>query len=138
MAEPKTRPTGASVDDFLESVEDATRRADCRKLLRWMKAASRAQPEMWGTSIVGFGRYRYRYRSGREGEWFLVGFAPRKRDLTLYIMPGFGSYGELLSKLGKHRTGRACLYLKRLADVDQDVLKELIRESVRDARKRNA
>jgi hypothetical protein len=139
MAELKTRRTDASVQEFLDSVADEERRRDCRTVLRIMKAATHAPPKMWSTSIVGFGSYRYRYRSGREGEWFLAGFSPRKQDLTLYLMgAGFAGYGALLEKLGKHRTGRACLYLKRLADVDLDVLRTLVKSSVEHLARRQA
>jgi hypothetical protein len=130
MAEPKTRPTSTSVMDFLRGLPDDARRADCRKLLAIMRQATGAKPRMWGPSMVGFGSYHYKYASGREGDWFLVGFSPRKRDLTVYIMPGFERYATLLGKLGKHKTGRSCLYLKRLADVDIGVLEQLISDSV--------
>ena len=131
MAELKTQPNDASVDEFLESLEDQDRREDCRKLVGIMKRITRADPQMWGKSMVGFGRYRYRYASGREGEWFLSGFSPRKQDLTIYVMAGLSRYGELLKKLGRHRTGKSCLYLKRLDDADPKVLRELITASVR-------
>ncbi|HUP24316.1 MAG TPA: DUF1801 domain-containing protein [Thermoanaerobaculia bacterium] len=130
MAELKTKATDVSVEDFLARIEDESVRADCQKLVRMMKKITRAEPKLWGTSIVGFGVYRYQYASGRSGEWLRVGFAPRKRDLTLYIMPGFDKYGDLMARLGKHKTGKSCLYLKRLADVDTKVLEELVRESV--------
>ncbi len=133
MAKRKTKKkeeAGASVEAFLEGVKDEARREDCRKLIRMMKRATRAEPRMWASGIVGFGSYHYRYASGREGDWFLTGFAPRKQDLTVYIMPGFDRYEKLLARLGKHRLGRSCLYIKRLADVDQAVLRELISASV--------
>jgi hypothetical protein len=95
-----------------------------------MAKATRDPGTMWGSSIVGFGEYHYVYESGREGDWFLVGFSPRKRDLTLYIMPGFDAYEELLGQLGKHKTGKSCLYINKLADVDVKVLSKLVRESV--------
>lgn len=126
MAELKTKPTEASVEGFLAGVTDDERRADCQALVKLMQRATRAKPRMWGPSIVGFGSYRYKYDSGREGEWFLAGFSPRKSDLTLYIMSGLGPHAGLLRKLGKHKTGKSCLYLKRLADVDLDVLRELV------------
>ncbi len=131
MAELKTKRTQASVKAFLKRVPDDTRRQDCLTVLRLMKQATRAEPKMWGSSIVGFGSYRYRYASGREGDWFLTGFAPRKQDLTLYIMAGFGRYPTLLAKLGKHKTGKSCLYIKRLADVNLTVLRQLVSASVR-------
>jgi hypothetical protein len=126
MAELKTKPTETSVESFLAGVADDARRADCRALVKLMKRVTKAKPRMWGPSIVGFGSYRYKYDSGREGEWFLAGFSPRKSDLTLYIMSGLGPHAALLGRLGKHKTGKSCLYLKRLADVDLDVLRELI------------
>jgi len=131
MAELKTARTDASVDAFLDAIEDESRREDCRTLLRIMKQATRAEPAMWGPSIVGFGSYHYKYESGREGDWFLTGFSPRKQNLTLYIMAGFDRYEELMSKLGRHSTGKSCLYVKRLSDLDMKVLKELVTASVR-------
>jgi len=130
MSELKTRPTEDSVIEFLDKIADENRRTDCLTIMELMRNATGTEPVMWGTSIVGFGRYRYRYASGREGEWPLVGFSPRKNDLTLYIMPGFGAYESLMTRLGKHRTGKSCLYIKRLADVDPSVLQTLIRKSV--------
>ncbi len=131
MADLKTQRTEASVDSFLKRVVDETRRDDCLTLVRIMKQATKTEPRMWGSSIVGFGDFHYKYASGREGDWFLTGFAPRKRDLTIYIMAGFDHYEPLLAKLGKHKTGKSCLYVKRLADVDRKVLKELISTSVK-------
>jgi hypothetical protein len=127
----KTQKTNASVTAFLKSVADDDRRKDCQTLVRIMKRAVGAEPKMWGSSIVGFGHYHYKYASGREGDWFLAGFSPRKQDLTLYIMAGFDRYDALMGKLGKHKTGKSCLYLKRLADVDVAVLEELISASVK-------
>jgi hypothetical protein len=130
MAEPKTKATGQSVDAFLDAIEDERRRADCRSLVAMMREATKAEPEMWGAGIVGFGRYRYKYESGREGEWPIVGFSPRKGDLSLYLMPGVGSLGDLTAKLGKYKTGKACLYIRRLEDVDAKVLEAMITKSV--------
>jgi hypothetical protein len=130
MAELKTKPTDESVTGFLNAVEDETRREDCYALLELMREVTHAQPEMWGTSIVGFGRFRYHYASGRTGEWMLVGFAPRKRDLTLYLMPNLDDAAELMGRLGKYKMGKSCLYIKRLADVDLAVLREVVRVSV--------
>jgi hypothetical protein len=96
-----------------------------------MKTITKSEPQMWGTSIVGFGSYHFKYKSGREGDWFITGFSPRKQSLTLYIMSGFGRYDELLNKLGKYKTGKSCLYIKRLEDVDIKVLGKIIRESVK-------
>src|SRR5438309_8419159 len=130
MAEPKTRPTTESVEKFLYGIADEQRRKDCFRVLEIMKAVTKVEPAMWGTSIVGFGRHQYKYESGTKGEWFLVGFSPRKQDLTLYLMSGLERYKDLLTKLGKHKTGRACLYIKKLDDVDLPTLKTLIKESV--------
>ncbi|MEW6241105.1 MAG: DUF1801 domain-containing protein [Chloroflexota bacterium] len=131
MAELKTKLNDASVDDFLAAYPEETRK-DCHEILKMMKSATRAEPKMWGSSIVGFGSYHYKSeRSRQEGDWFLTGFSPRKQNLTLYIMPGFDRYGKLLKKLGKHSLGKGCLYIKRLGDVDKKVLKELITESVK-------
>lgn len=130
MADLKTAPTNADVRTFLDALENDRRRQDCETLLRMMKRITRTNPVMWGPSIVGFGTYHYRYASGREGDWFLTGFSPRKQALTVYVMAGFKHYATLMKKLGRHSTGSSCLYLKRLDDVDLDVLEELIRESV--------
>jgi len=130
MPEAKTRPTGASVRAFVDAIEDPARRADCRLLMTLMRQASGARAEMWGASIVGFGRYRMTYASGREAEWPLIGFSPRKNDLTLYLMDSFDGRDELLARLGRHKTGKSCLYLKGLAQVDRATLEELIRRSV--------
>lgn len=136
MAELKTKRTAASVDAFLKRIPDQARRQDCLALLRLMKQVTRAEPKMWGAHMVGFGTYHYVYASGREGDWFLTGFAPRKQDLTLYIMSGFGRHPSLMAKLGKHKTGKSCLYIKRLEDVDLAVLKELVAASVKHVKKR--
>ena len=138
MAELKTKENDQSVEAFLAGIEDAQKQADCRTLVAIMQEATGAAPRMWGESIVGFGHYHYKYASGREGDWFLTGFAPRKQNLTLYIMAGFDNYEALLSKLGKHSTGKSCLYVKRLADVDMPVLTELVVESVAHMKASNA
>ncbi|MCL4841235.1 MAG: DUF1801 domain-containing protein [Bryobacteraceae bacterium] len=130
MAELKTKQTEASVSAFLDAVENEQRRADCRTVLNLMRAVTGEEPKMWGPSMVGFGSYHYKYASGREGDWFVTGFSPRKQDLTLYIMAGFDRYDELMAKLGKYKTGKSCLYLKRLSDVDLGVLRELVTASV--------
>lgn len=132
MAEPKTRPTTESVEQFLNGIADEQRRRDCFRLVAIMKAATKAEPQMWGTSIVGFGRHQYKYESGTKGEWPLIGFSPRKNDLTLYLMSGFSRHAESLKKLGKHKTGKGCLYLKKLADVDESTLKTIIKQTVAD------
>ena len=129
MAENKTRKTGASVEGFLASVENKRRREDGFALLEMMKEITGLEPEMWGPSIIGFGDYHYRYESGREGDIFLTGFSPRKQSLSLYVMDGFDGRDELLDKLGKHRRSVSCLYINKLADVDLDVLRELVRRS---------
>ena len=131
MSGNKTKPTGASVDAFLSGLADAQMQADCRAVAAMMAEVTGGEPRLWGSSIVGFGSYHYRYASGREGDFMLAGFAPRKRALTLYIMAGFAEYPDLLARLGKHTTGKSCLYVKRLADVDQAVLRELVTRSVR-------
>ncbi len=132
MAELKTRPQGgaAEVKAFLAAIPDAARRADAQAIFKLMREATGKPAQLWGDSIVGFGRYHYKYASGREGDWFLTGFSPRKQALTLYIMTGFTRYAALLAKLGKFKTGKSCLYLNRLADVDLAVLRELIEASV--------
>ena len=134
MTEMKTKATAASVEGFLSSIDDEARREECLRVLELMKDVTGEEPKMWGPGMVGFGSYHYRYESGREGDWFVTGFAPRKSNLTLYIMAGFDRYEDLMSRLGKHGTGKSCLYVKRLADVDQDVLRELVAASVRHVR----
>ena len=130
MSDLKIKPTDFSVEDFLNSVDDEEKRADCFAILKLMKKVTGDQPRMWGPGMVGFGSYHYKYDSGREGDWFHTGFAPRKKEVTVYIMPGFSRYDDLMLKLGKYRTGKACLYLKRLEDIDVDVLSELVEQSV--------
>jgi hypothetical protein len=129
LADNKTRPTDASVREFLDGVENETRRADAKQLLEMMREVTGEEPRMWGPSIVGFGSYRYRYESGREGDWFPAGFSPRKSSLVVYIMSGFPRHAELMERLGKHRTGKSCLYINKLEDVDVNVLRELVRRS---------
>jgi hypothetical protein len=126
----KTRKTDASVQAFLESVADPRKREDCFALMALMAEVTGHEARMWGDAIVGFGDYHYKYASGREGDWFLAGFAPRRQDLTVYITAGFDAYGPLLDRLGRHKTGKSCLYLKRLEDVDLAVLRELVQRSV--------
>ena len=127
----KTAQNDASVDGFLASVENEQRREDCYQVLEIMRKVTGEEPKMWGKTIVGFGTYRYNYATGREGDWMLTGFSPRKQNLTLYIMSGFDRYAELMTKLGKYKTGKSCLYLKKLSDADPKVLKELIKQSVK-------
>ena len=130
MAELKTKETDGSVEDFLGRVPQEKTREECRALVRLMKRVTGEEPKMWGASIIGFGSYHYRYESGRKGEWFLTGFSPRKKDLTLYIMAGFDQYDDLMSRLGKHKTGKSCLYIRSIDDIDQGVLEKLVRASV--------
>jgi len=131
MAELKTKPSKASIEKFLNSVKDEKKRSDSYKILELMKKITKEEPVMWGPSIIGFGTYHYKYASGREGDFFITGFSPRKQNLTLYIMSGFKKYPELMKKLGKSKTGSSCLYINKLEDVDVKVLKELITESVK-------
>ena len=131
MAELKTKRNDQNVEQFLNGIPDAQKRQDCFTLVALMKQATQAEPHMWGSNIVGFGAYHYTYASGREGDWFLVGFSPRKQNLTLYIMGGLEQYDELLKKLGKHQIGKACLYIKRIADIHLPTLKKLIQQSVK-------
>jgi hypothetical protein len=130
MAELKTKRTKESVDDFIDRAVDEPRRQDCRMLTEWLEAAVGAPPRMWGASIVGFGDHHYKYSSGREGDSFVAGFAARKADLTLYLPGDLETHAALLSALGKHRTGKSCLYIKRLSDVDGAVLRRLIAATV--------
>ena len=134
MAENKTQKTKASVTDFIDGIADETRRKDCRAVMKMMRDATGAPPRMWGPSIVGFGDWRYKYDSGREGDWFLTGFSPRKDSLTLYLVPSLHGHAARLQSLGKYKTSKSCLYIKRLADVDQTVLKQLITDAVKAAR----
>ena len=136
MSELKTRQNDGDVDAYLDSVENPKRREDARRILTLMREVTGEPPKMWGSSIVGFGSYHYVYASGREGDWPVVGFAPRKQNLVLYIMPGFARYESLLARLGKHRTGKSCLYVKKLDDIDADVLEALVRESVNEMKRR--
>lgn len=138
MAELKTVPTRASADKFIKGIKDEKKRADCYQILEMMKSATKAEPRMWGTSIVGFGKYHYAYDSGREGDWFITGFSPRKQNLTLYMMGGFDQFADLMEQLGKHSTGKGCLYINRLEDVDVKVLKKLITRSVKVATQHKA
>ena len=135
MAELKTKVNDASVEGFLNSVEDEQARKDCFEILKMMKQVTKEEPKMWGASIVGFGSYHYKGASGREGDWMLTGFSPRKQNLTLYFMGGFDVHKDLLKKLGKYKTSVGCLYIKKLDDVDKKVLKELVTESVKTMKK---
>lgn len=130
MAELKTKENDADVGAFLAAIEDGARRADCEILRGLMEEVTGEAPRMWGPTIVGFSHYHYTYASGREGDWMRIGFSPRKRDLTLYLMDGYEHRGAILGRLGKHKIGTSCLYLKRLSDVDMDVLRELVTDSI--------
>ncbi len=131
MAKLKTQPTTQRVSDFLKTLEDKKMRSECRVIAKMMRDATGKRAKMWGTSIVGFGTYDYKYASGREGSWPIVGFSPRSKNLTVYIMPGFSAFKNLMGQLGKYKTGKSCLYIKSLDDVDQKKLKALIDGSVK-------
>lgn len=130
MSELKTKPGAESVEDFLNSIEDEKKRQDSYVILDLMKQATHEEPKLWGGSMVGFGKYSYTYASGHSGEWFLTGFAPRKKNLTLYIMSGFEGYDELMVNLGKYKTGKSCLYINKIEDIDLVMLRELVESSV--------
>jgi hypothetical protein len=130
MAELKTKKTNHSVDKFLKGVKDKEKQEDCFKIVDMMTKATKAEPKIWGTSIVGFGDYRYKYSTGREGDWFQIGFSPRKANITIYLMGGMKN-ADLLKKLGKHKTGGGCLYINKLSDVDFKILNELIKVTVK-------
>ena len=135
MVENKTKPTKASVAAFLNSVAHDKRREDGKKMLAMMRRITGWKPRMWGPTLVGFGHYHYKYASGHEGDYFITGFSPRKAALTVYIMPGFSRYKDLMGKLGKYKTGKSCLYINKLEDVDLKVLEKLIRASIKDMHK---
>lgn len=135
VAKNKTQPTRASVTEFIKAIDDPQKRADVRKVAAMMRKATGKRAKMWGSSIVGYGTYHYKYASGREGDFMVTGFSPRKQALTVYIMAGFSKYDSLMKKLGKYKTGKSCLYIKRLSDVDEAVLQQLIDESVKYMRK---
>lgn len=130
MAEQKTKPSDQSVSGFLDKIADETRRAECYAILDMMKRVTKTEPKIWGTGLVGFGTYHYKYESGHEGDCFVTGFAPRKAALTLYITAGVERFPKLLAKLGKHKAGKGCLYIKNLDDVNLSVLEDLVKQSV--------
>lgn len=130
MAELKTQRTGASVGEFIDAIPDESVRQDCWTLVDLLRRVTGAEAEMWGTSIVGFGDYHYKYASGRENDWFYLGFAPRKRQLALYVVADMKRFEGLLRRLGKYRTGKYCLYVKRLSDIDLDVLEQIAAASL--------
>lgn len=137
MAELKTKVNSASVSDFINAVSDETKKKDSLVLLKLFEKITKEKPKMWGASIIGFGQYHYKSkRSAQEGDWMLTGFSPRKQNLTLYIMLGFDDYSNLLKKLGKHKTSKGCLYINKLADVDMNVLEELIKKSYEGMKKK--
>ena len=136
MSDAKTKKNDASVEEFLAGITHDKRREDCRVVVDLMKDVTGEEPVMWGDSIIGFGTYHYRYASGREGDWPITGVSPRKQSLTLYIMPGFDRYEELMSELGKHKTGKSCLYVNKLEDVDLPTLRKLVTESFQYMRKK--
>jgi len=134
--EPKTRQTEASVESFIDALETEQTRDDCRAIVTLMRASTKENPKMWGPAIVGFGTFPLRYANGEEREWPLIAFSPRKQNLTLYIEHGFEEYDELMSKLGKYKTSKACLYIKNLKDIDVKILEKLIQGSVACSKKK--
>lgn len=136
MAEQKTKPTDQSVEIFLSNIDDEQVRDDCKTLVKLMKKVTGSAPKLWGSSIIGFGKYHYKYESGHEGDSCLTGFSPRKQNISLYVMPGAFEHTDLLKKLGKHKAGKGCLYIKKIDDVDLDVLEKLINASVKSLQKR--
>ena len=134
MADNKTKPTKLSVTAFMKDIENPDMRRDARKVSAMMRKATGSRARMWGPSIVGFGEYHYKYDSGREGDFMITGFSPRKQALTLYVIPGFKPFESLMKKLGKYKTGKSCLYIRRLSDVDESVLEKLIAGSVKHMR----
>lgn len=131
MAENKTQKNRARVSEFVASVENEKRRADCKTVMKMMRDITGKRAAMWGSSIIGFGQYHYKYDSGREGDMCMVGLSPRKQNLVLYVMQGFNQSSSLMKRLGKHRTGKSCLYINKLDDVDPGVLREIIEQTVK-------
>lgn len=127
----KTQKNTASVSAFLNAIEDDQKRKDTKTICKWMKAASGEKPAMWGDAIIGYGTYHYKYASGREGDWFRIGVSPRKQYLSLYLLAGFDKHADLLAKLGKHKTGSCCLNIKRLSDIDETILQQLIQKTAK-------
>ncbi len=136
MPEAKTRQTDLSVEAYLDAIADEARRQDCRELIKLMSAATKCEPKMWGSSIVGFGTYHYKYASGHEGDACLTGFSSRKGDISVYLMSGLDGEEALFAKLGKHKMGKACLYVRRLSDIDLKVLRQLVQSSVKEIKRR--
>jgi hypothetical protein len=137
MAENKTQPTKESVSSYLNKIQDKQVRDDCFAILEMMQEVSNYEPVMWGSAIIGFGKYHYVYASGREGDWPPIGFSPRKQNISLYLMYGLNKVKDELSKLGKYTTGKGCLYIKSLSDVNQEVLKTIIDKAFEEAQKAN-
>ena len=135
MSENKTKKTNESIEKYINSIKDENVKKDCYTIIKLMQSITQKEPKMWGSSIIGFGDYHYKYASGREGDFFLTGFSPRKQNLALYLMGGLENQKDLLKKLGKHKTGKSCLYIKSLNDIDKEVLKEMIVQSVKETRK---
>jgi hypothetical protein len=138
MAENKTKATEASVERYIAAIEDEARRQDCEALAKLMTTATKQQPKMWGTSIVGFGSYHYKYASGREGDSCLTGFSSRKGDISVYLVASFPEREELLAKLGKHKMGKGCLYIRKLSEVDLNVLEQLVIGSVAERKRHHS
>lgn len=136
MAQNKTQPTPKPVSDFIAGIEDETKRANCEELVNLMSGITGEPATMWGASMVGFGSYHYKYASGREGDFFLTGFSPRKQALSIYIISGFEIAPGLMEKLGKFKTGKSCLYVKNLDDIDRNILAQLIQKSVQHLREK--
>lgn len=130
QAKNKTAPTSVSPDDYIAAIDSAPRRADCQKILDMMADLTGWEPKMWGPSIIGFGEYHYKYESGREGDFLRVGFSSRAQNISIYIMPGYQDFSGELARLGKHKIGKSCLYIKRLSDVDEDVLSEMLQKGL--------
>jgi hypothetical protein len=138
MAENKTKPTRSSVTDFLNRIEDKQVRDDCFAISEMMQKVSNAEPTMWGSAIIGFGTHHYVYESGREGDTVVLGFSPRKQNITLYFMGGVNNVQDELSRLGKYKTGKGCLYIKSLSDVNAEVLKEILAKACEEANRKDA
>ncbi len=135
MSDLKTKPNDKNVEEYLQKIENPTKREDSFKILELMREVSNEEPKMWGDSIIGFGSYHYKYESGREGDWFITGFATRKQNVTLYIMSGFDKHEDLLKKLGKYKTGKSCLYINKLKDINFRILREIVSKSIEFVRK---
>ena len=136
MVQNKTIPTGASVTDYIDQIDNPQKKEDCITILELMKETTGEEPKMWGSSIVGFGSYHYKYDSGREGDMILTGFSNRKQNITIYIMSGFKKYDDLLAKVGKFKAGKSCFYIKQLSDIDIEILKKMIKLSVEEVNNR--